>query len=205
MTVIICPGVHSPELTESFLWGLGGQIADYLIFPSETTPPYSALHILEFLHRQFSIPRSPTSRPASQHQPTVAAEPLLFIGFSAGVVGAIGAAWMWQGMGRTVKALIALDGWGVPLYGNFPIHRLSHDRFTHWSSARWGEGQDNFYADPPVPHLDLWRSPQTATGWRISPDQPKHQNDEATPTTAAEFLLMLLGEYGELRGAIGLV
>jgi len=44
---------------------------------------------------------------------------------------------------------------GVPLVGNFPIHRLSHDYFTHWSSAVLGSGNDSFYADPPVEHLEM--------------------------------------------------
>ena len=57
-----------------------------------------------------------------------------------------------------MKALIAFDGWGVPLVGNFPIYRISHDQFTHWSSELLGKGDKSFYADPPVEHLDLWRS-----------------------------------------------
>jgi hypothetical protein len=75
-------------------------------------------------------------------------EPLLLIGFSAGVVGAIAAANLWQGQGRRVAAVIAVDGWGVPQVGDFPLHRVSHDYFTHWSSAVLGAGADSFYADP---------------------------------------------------------
>lgn len=123
-------------------------------------------------------------------------EPVLFIGFSAGVVGAIGAAWSWQFLGGRVKAFIALDGWGVPLWGDFPIHRLSHDRFTHWSSAMLGSGADNFYAEPPVEHLDLWRSPQNSLGWWVN------SNKGAQPSSylsAAEFLIMLLNRYQELK------
>jgi hypothetical protein len=190
MTVIICPGVHSSELTESFLRGAGGQITDYLVFPSEIAPPYSAPHIVDFLARQFAIPRPQASRCSSL--PRV---PLLFISFSAGVVGAIGAAWIWQSLGRTVKGFIALDGWGVPLYGNFPIYRMSHDRFTHQTSAILGRGQESFYADPPVSHLDLWRSPQSIPGWHVV---AAGDRDVSRPTTANEFLTMLLAQHGEI-------
>ena len=72
-----------------------------------------------------------------------------------------------------VKALIAIDGWGVALWGNFPIYRLSHDYFTHWSSLALGGGDKNFYADPPVGHLDLWRSPQTTRGWQVNSNGSK--------------------------------
>lgn len=114
----------------------------------------------------------------------------MLICFSAGVVGGIGAAWAWQQSGGKIKALIALDGWGVPLYGNFPIHRLSRDRFTHWSSQLLGAGADSFYADPPVEHLDLWRSPHTAQGWWVRPERQQR-------LTAAMFLNLLLELYGE--------
>lgn len=95
---------------------------------------------------------------------------LIVIGFSAGVIGAIAAAWAWQFQGHRLKALIALDGWGVPLGGNFPIHRCSHDYFTHWSSALLGSGTDNFYAEPAVEHLELWGKPAQVTGWRVTPE-----------------------------------
>lgn len=131
---------------------------------------------------------------------------LVFVAFSAGVVGAIAAARLWQAQGGSVKALIALDGWGVPLYGKFPIHRLSHDYFTHWSSALLGSGCDNFYADPAVEHLDLWRSPQQTQGWQErSPIQLTGKaglSDRKTsliPTTATQFLRSLLNHYGEAK------
>ncbi|WP_421656938.1 hypothetical protein [Leptothermofonsia sp. ETS-13] len=109
----------------------------------------------------------------------------MFIGFSAGVAGAIGAAWGWQWWGGKVKALIALDGWGVPLVGNFPIHRVSHDYFTHWSSALLGAGEDSFYAEPGVEHLDLWRSPHTASGWHLTAGS----SHSPIRTTAARFIM----------------
>lgn len=100
------------------------------------------------------------------------------------------AARSWQQSGGTIKALIALDGWGVPLYGDFPIHRLSHDHFTHWSSKLLGAGLDGFYADPPVEHLELWRSPQTTQGWW-------EQKSQLQQITAVAFLALLLQRYGE--------
>lgn len=177
MSLIICPGIHDPELTEGFLKGLRweGSNQNLLIFPAHDYPAYSAIDIWQFLCK------------SSVNSPVV------FISFSAGVVGAIGAAWMWQLSGRSVKAFIAVDGWGVPLSGNFPIHRISHDYFTYWSSAVLGTGEDSFYADPSVEHLELWRSPEIAQGWWVSSGS---STQTRTYTTAAEFLTCLLQRYG---------
>jgi hypothetical protein len=188
MSIIVCPGMHSPALTEQFLDGLGG-LPDATIFPSDRYPPYSGYHILEFLQEQYNP----------------SASPLIFVAFSAGVIGAIAAAHRWQQLEGQVKALIALDGWGVPLRGTFPIHRLSHDHFTYWSSALIGGEGDSFYADPAVAHLELWQSPQLVQGWRVRSPSPPHQSnclpaqigqaDSCTSTTAAQFLLALLNQY----------
>lgn len=191
MTVIICPGIHDSQLTQSFLTNLGVFLPDYHIFPTDQYAAYSGLDVLRFLdHKVGSKSGFDLSSPTS----------LLLIGFSAGVVGAIAAAWAWQVLGGEVKALVALDGWGVPLYGDFPIYRLSHDEFTHWSSALLGVGTTSFYADPPVAHLDLWRSPHTAIGYVVQPLQcvlglPKQT--PSSPITAAQFLQSLLLRYGE--------
>jgi len=194
MSVIICPGIHHPELTLGFVEGLrregmrgnnslltarssSDQKGNLLIFPAQDYPAYSAFHILQFLDEDQSVLRSP----------------LVFISFSAGVVGAIGAAWGWQLKGGHVKAFIALDGWGVPLSGNFPIHRLSHDYFTNWSSSLLGSGSESFYAQPPVEHLDLWRSPETVQGWCIP--APDGAAGVRVHMSAAQFLTMLLAKY----------
>ncbi|WP_041225812.1 hypothetical protein [Crinalium epipsammum] len=176
MSVIICPGVHPPELTQEFLRNLSVAPANLLIFPTEKYPAFSAIDVLQFLKENQSLD-----------------VPVVFIGFSAGVVGAIGAAWGWQLLGGEVKALIALDGWGVTLAGNFPIHRLSHDHFTHWSSALLGAGEDSFYADPPVEHLELWRSPYTVQGWWVQSITGKSEHRRWI--TAGHFLNMLLEQY----------
>ncbi|MHC5596940.1 MAG: hypothetical protein ACYTXC_13535 [Nostoc sp.] len=196
MNIIICPGIHEPELTESFRVGLLDLVsqsaiapnsANILIYPGKDVLVLSALHILQFLRVRLS--NSPESS-------------IIFISFSAGVVGAIGAAHLWQLLGGCVKAFIAIDGWGVPLQGNFPIHRMSHDYFTHWSSCLLGSGQNNFYAEPAVDHLSMWRclttsrsasTPQTVQGCWVDSSigifPPKGR------LTASEFLLMLLKHY----------
>lgn len=191
MKVLICPGIHEYGFTQELLASLKSSLdrdsnlnnpENLLVFTA--ADPYltlSAFHILNFL-------RSHQGNPAT-------ATPVVFIGFSAGVVGAIGAAWGWQLLGGKVKALIAIDGWGVPLIGDFGLHRLSHDFFTHWSSSMLGSKEDSFYADPAVEHLTLWRSPQTVTGWWIDSNEEKLQSQKRM--TAAEFLIMLLKRYGD--------
>lgn len=186
-SVIICPGIHEPQLTQDFLEGLHRSETSnlssrwnekVLIFPTQDYPAYSGVHILEFLQLHTS-------------QLTA---PVIFISFSAGVAGAIVAAWEWQRLGRKVKAFIAIDGWGVPLYGDFLIHRLSHDYFTHWSSALLGAGEDSFYADPPIEHLDLWRSPDACKGWWVHPATVGIA-EQRTFTTAAQFIAQVLHRY----------
>jgi hypothetical protein len=184
MSIIICPGIHEPELTKNFIseclypasdslntpiWG------EILVYPGEGLLAVSSLHILQFLG----------DRLKNQLE-----SPVIFISFSAGVVGAIGAASSWQLLGGNIKAFIAIDGWGVPLAGNFPIHRLSHDYFTHWSSSLLGSGSDNFYAEPAVDHLSMWKSPQSVTGWWI--DTSVEDSQSPVRLTAREFLHLLI-------------
>ena len=150
MTIIICPGIHPPELTEQFTREIRHKItADLLVLGSETYSPYSAIAVYQWL----------TKQNLSQN------EPLSFISFSAGVVGSFGAALAWQLQGGKIAHFIAVDGWGMPLAANFPIYRVSHDYFTHWSSSILGKGQQGFYADPEIEHLEIWRSPNTY-GWQ---------------------------------------
>ncbi len=201
MSVIICPGVHSPELTQEFLEGIGKvlNLRQVYVFPTRQFPAYSAIHILKFLSGQ-------SSAQDLQLQHCIL-HPLVLIGFSAGVVGAIGAAQILQSFGGQVKAVIAFDGWGVPLLGNFPIHRVSHDRFTDWSSTLWGRNDSSFYADPATAHLDLWRSPQTVPGWtnEAIDSAPTARltgyGQKQYSTTAAQFLKHLLIHYQEVEVA----
>jgi hypothetical protein len=105
MAIILCPGIHDPALTLLF-WDAIAQVKlpksplaklpQPYIFPEAQHWGFSPVHVLQFLHE--SVPIS---------------EPLVLVGFSAGVAGMAGAAWAWQQQGGTILALIALDGWGV--------------------------------------------------------------------------------------------
>lgn len=151
MSIVIIPGIHSSQLTNCFIKGIQDNLhQDYLIFPTEQDLPYNALSVYQWLNRQ----------------QLATTKPLSFITFSAGVVGGIGAALIWQLQGGKIASFIAIDGWGMPLVGNFPIYRVSHDYYTHWSSAILGAGREGFYADPARSHLELWRSPDACLGWR---------------------------------------
>ena len=183
MTVIICPGIHDAVLSDRFLAALNQQLATTVstlqiakdqIFPSDREAPFNGLAVWSFL-QELANPENP----------------LVLIGFSAGVVGAISAANLWQVQGHTVAALIAVDGWGVPQLGDFPLHRVSHDYFTHWSSALLGEGQDSFYAEPPVTHLDLWQFPERAQGLWVRQSQLDQK------TTAIACIARWVSQYGQ--------
>ncbi|MBW4641749.1 MAG: hypothetical protein KME23_01775 [Goleter apudmare HA4340-LM2] len=189
MNIIICPGIHEPELTQNFISGLREEIAvsgvnhktmNILIYPGNSFCNLSGFHILQFLRDRLE------NRLKS---------PVVFISFSAGVVGAIMAASLWQLLGGHVKAFIAMDGWGVPLWANFPIHRMSHDYFTHWSSSLLGSGHNNFYAEPAVDHLFMWRSPQATQGWWVNSSMAV--SPPASRLSAAKFLHLLLKCYEE--------
>jgi hypothetical protein len=156
MKVIICPGVHEPQLTDRFTNALAGTKAkqitknDWLAFPTNKNHAYSPFHLYDWLNK-----------------PEILNNELFFIAFSAGVVGAIGAAVLLQLQGVKIAGFIAVDGWGVPLWVTFPTYRLSHDYFTHWSSAILGTGRWSFYCEPFVEHLTLWSSPEICQGWVV--------------------------------------
>ncbi|MGI8504136.1 MAG: hypothetical protein ACR2LR_23830 [Hassallia sp.] len=190
MSIIICPGIHDPALTEKFISGAletyfqsQKNSVNILKVANDGLSVLSGFHILEVLGVD-------AERLVARHGTK---SPVIFISFSAGVVGAIAAAYSWQMLGGNIKAFIAIDGWGVPLWGSFPIHRMSHDYDTHWSSKILGSGQDNFYADPPVEHLSMWRSPETIQGRWV--DSSNEVSPPKSPLTAAEFLQILLNHY----------
>ncbi|MBZ8178732.1 hypothetical protein [Oscillatoria salina] len=180
MVKLICPGIHSPQLTDSFVQQLcqnsEENLKNFIIFPAQERQAYSAIDIFNFLESNVTLNSNSS---------------VLFIAFSAGVVGAMGAALGWQMQKRKVKALIAFDGWGMPLAGNFPIHRVSHDYFTHWSSALLGAGEDSFYAEPSVKHLALWANPQATLGWWVKSSGCRVR------CSTREFLTVLLKRYEE--------
>jgi len=183
MVTVICPGFHDRTLTDEFLAGLAADWREPpLVFPAERSSPVSAIALWQFLDANISDRRG---------------IPLILIGFSAGVVGAIAVSALWQQSGGRVKGAIAVDGWGVPLAGNFPAYRVSHDRFTHDSSQLLGGGNESFYADPGVEHLDLWRSPQTASGWWLRETETGLKT--AIPTTADRAIVEMLKQFGELN------
>ncbi len=188
-TIVLCPGIHGTQLTEQCLEELNFFNADVVVFPVESYPAYSAWHLIQFLESELSVTHGSQSHP------------ILLIAFSAGVVAAIATAWYWHMKGRSVAALIAIDGWGVPLYGSFPIHRISHDVFTHVTSTLGERLGDCFYANPPVEHLDMWRSPTAVEGrWVYSGSGLGllHRLPIvrlSTQTTAATFMQMLLHRY----------
>lgn len=102
------------------------------------------------------------------------------------------AAWAWQQLGGQIAAILAIDGWGVPLLKDIPCYRLSHDFFTHWSSALLGSGRDSFYAAPDVTHADLWQNPQRIEGRWIT-----HSRGSETPAsvTAAVFIQSIVHRH----------
>lgn len=165
MQIFVCPGIHSPTLTTQFVTALGLSQQEVLIFPSDQ-PVYSPQHVLDFFKPQ---------------------APVVIIAFSAGVVGAIAATRTWYDRNIPISALIAIDGWGVPLFGDFPIYRVSHDQFTHWSSKLLGGGE-SFYADPAVDHLTMWHSPHLVRGYVDFSNRTPNR-----VTTAATFILEKAG------------
>jgi hypothetical protein len=173
--LLICPGIHDPSLTHSFLSKIELPSENLAIFPTAEAAPYSPTEMLSFFRRSALRPPSETS-------------PLRIVAFSAGVVGAIAAAHLWQLQGGQIAWILALDGWGVPAWANFPVYRLSHDSFTHWSSQLTGGSTPSFYAEPAVDHLELWRSPHLTVGWHVSGCGLRHR------TTAATFIQEILTE-----------
>ncbi len=179
-TMIICSGFHSLGLTEQFLFHLKSldPHLSYLIFPTNCYPAYSAWHLEQFIRENI---------------PNLSNHSLLFIGFSAGVVAAFSTAIKLQFEGIKIQGLIAFDGWGVPLLANFPLFRLSHDAFTHYTSEFLGTGKMNFYADPAVDHLTFWQSPHCVRGWQIEPIGVG--SFRKIPITLMDFLKNLLNYY----------
>ncbi|MGB0561631.1 MAG: hypothetical protein ACPGVO_07470 [Spirulinaceae cyanobacterium] len=150
MAIVLCPGVHPPEVSESFRTRFTPLHRYQYHFIPKTIAPYDGPAIAQYLHI---------------HSPPTAS--LVIMGFSAGAVGALYAARELHDQGSAIAALWLWDGWGVPLLGlPFPTVRISHDAFTDWSSALLGGGDYRFWAEPAVAHLDLWREPERVWGWR---------------------------------------
>lgn len=173
LPVIVGPGFHAAELTEQMLRSLPAFTCPYVV----RALPADPLGAFYWLTETLGSPQDRLSNPL----------PLVAIGFSAGVVGLAGALTLWQQQGGKVARFFALDGWGVPVIG-LPVCRLSHDFFTHWSTLPLGTGKVNFYADPPVDHLQLWGDSERVQGWQISDWPLAGFSGRKMPITAAEFL-----------------
>lgn len=168
MPVIVGPGFHDRALTGRFVRSLPSFVRPYVVDAFPANP----LAVFRWLTQTFESPQY-TSESAVQTA-------LVAIGFSAGVVGLTGALTLWQQQGGQIARFFAVDGWGVPIVG-LPVCRLSHDYFTHWSSLPLGSGHMNFYADPPVEHLEMWGSAGQVKGRCVSVSGEEFM-------TAAEFL-----------------
>lgn len=171
LPVMVCPGFHDARLTAQWVRSLPPFAEPHVIkaFPANPLAVFDEL---------VQILGSPVVNQPNQTQPIVA------VGFSAGVVGLAGALALWQQQGGRVAKLFAFDGWGVPVIG-VPVCRLSHDSFTHWSTLPLGAGEVNFYADPPAEHLQLWGEPERVNGWQIAAWPSARAK---VPMTAAAFL-----------------
>ena len=188
LSVLICPGFHDASLTDSFVRSLPAFVAPHIVrtFPAD---PFATLKEMTRLF-----------------QNQLLSQPVVGIGFSGGVVGLVGASKIWQQQGGAIAQLLAIDGWGVPALG-LPICRISHDAFTHWSSATTEPGSVNFYADPPVEHLKIWQAPEQVNGFRLSVDRKSVDRKsvdrksvfERDRMTVAEFLSHQLAKVLEAQ------
>lgn len=173
MGIIICPGLLAVAASQRF-WqtvqehsttdlNLNRSVgtAETVIFLPPDCPVYSPQHVLQAV------------------RPLLTPEPWIWIGFSAGIVGGLGAARYCHDQ-FPVHAFIALDAWGVPLIAPFPIYHLSHDRWTHHIVAAFNTLEGSFFADPDVNHLDLWETPDRVSGWDCQRGCPPSRTNAAT-------------------------
>lgn len=195
----ICGGFHGPEATDGMrtLWASDPVISAIpAVVLGDGVPwaPLSAHALRQSLERA-----RPTSPDLGRGQ-----DPgldLILWAFSAGGVGAVALAQHWQRYRGRVRAIFLLDGWGVPWAGAAPLHRLSHDAFTHHSSRGLGAGRADFFAQPAVPHLQLWQRPQGVMGQGSLPSS-SGQPGTVQRVSAADFLTRWTAFYGdEERGA----
>lgn len=195
--LVINQGFHPPAPTAALLADLGRyeiwQALTPVVIPAQPTWRVLSAYAL----RQALLSALGRSLAEAIAQPPQ----LFFLAFSGGCVGAAGAARHWHSLGCPVTAFFAVDGWGLPLVLPFPVHRLSHDLFTHQSSLRLGRDRLDFYADPAAAHLDLWRCPSQIGGYQVEADG--FASDDAgaaagatapAQTTAAAFIAARLAQ-----------
>lgn len=181
VSLIVCSGFHPPEATQQLIADLSWVASD------RPSGPVSDHRLSIHSHPDLALshqPLAPLSGRTLRQMLQELANPVMFLAFSAGCLAAASAARYWHYQSpNQVLALFAVDGWGVPLAEPYPVHRLSHDRFTHLTSAGQGE---HFYADPAVDHLRLWQRPSQVSGI-ATPGQ--------SPTNAAAFLNHWMAHY----------
>jgi hypothetical protein len=173
--LLVCGGLHPPGYTDQICNVIA---ADDML----STSPRVVMEASPQVLSAFALRRELEAALSNASLASVDSPGLIIWAFSAGCVGAATLATYWQQYRGPVLALFMVDGWGVPRDPQIPVHRLSHDRFTHDTSGCLGRGDEDFYAEPAVPHLDLWRHPQAVTGYIATPNRPAEQ------TTAASFL-----------------
>lgn len=189
ISLVLCGGFHAPHDTEG-LQQLCRQSPDLqallLVVLGHDAPvaPLSAHRLRQSLDD--ALLRQGLSGSPSPD--------LILWAFSAGCVGTVALAHHWQRYRGRVRGVFLVDGWGVPWHGSAPLHRLSHDDFTHRSSRWLGAGRADFVAQPGVPHRQLWRSPQTVMGWG---EPPPTAPEVAQPWSAADFLVQWTRFYTE--------
>lgn len=178
--IVVVGGIHPPGLTTPLLLAAA---ADPVLgqIPTLVLPNHTPATVLSPRHLRHGIDHYWQSTFGATDSPD-----LLIWAFSAGCVGAVGLGHHWHHHRGKVRALFAVDGWGVPLPNCFPTYRLSHDEFTHTTSQWLGTAPVSFWADPPVPHLQFWGQIPTTQGWQTTvgaPEAPQPQR-----MTAGEFL-----------------
>lgn len=196
VVLLVCGGMHPASYTGQILTTIARD--EVLNLSRVICAPQQALGVISpFALRQTL--KAQLKNFSADELAEEASPALIIWAFSAGCVGAMPLAVHWQRYRGPVLALFMVDGWGVPRDPGVPVHRLSHDRITHDTSRWLGTGDEDFCADPAVPHLTLWQQPQRVTGWAIAPMQPRQS------LTAAEFLCRrsraCIDRYQNLSGA----
>lgn len=165
--MIVCPGFHEPALTDGFVRSLPSFVVPHVVktFPAD---PWSTFCKIREVFQEQAVGQAVAG-----------------IGFSGGVVGLVGALKIWQQQGGAIAKLIAIDGWGVPTL-DLPVCRMSHDEFTHVTSAALEKKGSHFYADLAVDHLAMWGAPAQVKGWQTKGPQVRKSSDKQI--TAADFI-----------------
>jgi len=200
VVLLICGGMHPPSYTGQMLatiardQRLSSRLSRVVCAPEHALGVLSPFALRQSLEANLDVPCHVSSAGVSfpgALSPKTAPMALIIWAFSAGCVGAAPLTTYWQRHRGPVLALFMVDGWGVPCPPGVPVHRLSHDPVTHDTSRWLGAGDEDFYADPAVPHLTLWQQPQAVAGWAMAPANTRQG------MTAAEFLCKRSHDYIE--------